>query len=120
MRRLAFAFVLAIAGMLLLPASVTAATTTSYQYHLEVPNVSEDSHGGRVAVIGGGTFTENPKSVTGGGTFTHKFAGGGSISGTWTADELLEFQLYGCGVVLGNPIDSHACGGALKMRVTLT
>ena len=123
MRRLAFAVVLAMAGMLVLPASATAVTTTSYQYHLEVPNTSQDSHGDRVSVTGFGTFSENPKSVTGGGSFTHTFAGGGSHSGTWTADELLEFQLYGCGVLVLNgrtiTLPPNFCGGALKMRVTL-
>ena len=41
-------------------------------------------------------------------------------SGTWTATDLIEFQSYGCGVVLGNPISPNACGGALKLRVHLT
>src|SRR5919204_373953 len=91
-KQLGLALVIALAATLLAPVAARAATTTSYQFHLELPNVSEDSHGDRVSVTGMGRFTENPKSVSGGGTFTHSFAGGGSVTGTWTADELLEFQ----------------------------
>src|SRR5919108_3308541 len=121
MRRIALVVVAALACLLTLSASATAVTTTTrFQYHLEVLNVSEDSHGDRVAVTGSGTFSEDPKSVTGGGSFTHTFATGGSITGSWTATELLEFQSYGCGVVRGNPIPANLCGGALKMRVSLT
>jgi len=124
MRSLTFALVFALAGLLLLPATATAATTTSYQFHLEHPNVSADSHGDHVAVTGSGTFGENPKSVNGGGHFTHTMAGGVAISGTWTANDLLEFQLYGCGTVVvnGQPValPPNFCGGALKMAVTLT
>src|SRR5438045_159688 len=120
MKRLGFVVILMLAVMSLLPATASAATTTSYQFHLEVPNVSADSHGDRVAVTGNGHFTENPKSVTGSGSFTHFMAGGGSVTGTWVANKLLEFQSYGCGVVLGNPISPNACGGALKITVTLS
>jgi len=120
MKRFGFVVIVTLAAALFLPATANAATTTSYQFHLEHPNISADSHGDHVAVTGAGHFTENPNSVTGSGAFTHMFSGGGSVTGTWVANELLEFQSYGCGVVLGNPIAPNACGGALKIRVTLT
>jgi hypothetical protein len=87
---------------------------------LEHPNVAEAPNGDRVAVTGEGIFGVNPKSVDAEGSFTHSFAGGGSLTGTWTATELLAYQSYGCGVIFGDPIPSNLCGGALKMRVALT
>jgi hypothetical protein len=87
---------------------------------LQHPNVAEAPNGDRVAVTGEGTFGVNPKSVDAEGSFTHSFAGGGSLTGTWTATELLAYQSYGCGVIFGDPIGSNLCGGALKMRVALT
>src|SRR5438105_3853598 len=104
MKRLGFVVIVMLAAVSLFPGTANAATPTSYQFHLEVPNVTADSHGDRVAVTGDGRFTEDPKSVSGGGSFTHFMADDGSVTGTWVANELLEFQSYGCGVVLGNPI----------------
>ena len=56
MKRLGFVVILMLAVMSLLPATASAATTTSYQFHLEVPNISADSHGDRVASIFGSDF----------------------------------------------------------------
>jgi hypothetical protein len=128
MKRFGIVLALVLAGMLLLPAMASASSTdNTYQFHIEVPNVSRDSHGDSVAVTGMGRFTEHQKAMTGGGTFTHTFAGGGSITGTWMATELLEFQPYGCGIVHNfptpgatTPLPPNACGGAMKARVTLT
>ncbi|TME96931.1 MAG: hypothetical protein E6I40_02580 [Chloroflexi bacterium] len=120
---LVLAILFALAFMALAPASVAVADSEShsYQLHMEHPNVSEASNGDRVAVTGGGTFSTHPDSVTASGTFTHTTASGALMaSGTWTATDLIEFQSYGCGVVLGNPISPNACGGALKLRVHLT
>ena len=112
-------FTLAIS--MLLPATALADSAThTYQFHMENPNVSEASNGDRVAVTGMGTFSVHPDSVSGSGTFTHTSASGSVIAGAWTATELLEYQSYGCGVVLGNPIAPAACGGALKMRIVGT
>src|SRR5262249_3981372 len=33
---------------------------------------------------------------------------------------LLDYQSYGCGVVLGTPLPPNFCGGKVKLRVTLT
>ena len=113
--------ILTLAISMLLPATALADSAThTYQFHMENPNVSEASNGDRVAVTGMGTFSVHPDSVRGSGTFTHTSASGSVIAGTWTATELLEYQSYGCGVVLGNPISPAACGGALKMRIVGT
>ena len=105
-----------------------ASGTESYQLHLEVPNVSRAPNGDQVAVTGEGTFSVHPKSVTASGSFTHTDGQGNVLaSGTWTATELLSFQLYGCGIVHNfptpgatTPLPPNFCGGALKMGVTLT
>src|SRR3989442_5870613 len=115
---LVLAILFALAFMALAPASVAVADSEShsYQLHMEHPNVSEASNGDRVAVTGGGTFSTHPDSVTASGTFTHTNASAVLVaSGTWTATDLIEFQSYGCGVVLGNPISPNACGGAPKV-----
>src|SRR5437763_739462 len=113
--------ILTLAISMLLPATALADSAThTYQFHMENPNVSEASNGDRVAVTGMGTFSVHPDSVSGSGTFTHTSASGSVIAGAWTATELLEYQSYGCGVVLGNPIAPAACGGALKMRIVGT
>jgi hypothetical protein len=57
--------------------------------------VARASNGDTIEIAGEGTLSVHPKSVTGSGTFTHNFAGGGSVSGTWTATELLSFKSYG-------------------------
>lgn len=59
------------------------------------PNVATASNGDTIEIAGEGTLSVHPKSVTGNGTFTHNFAGGGSVSGTWTATQLLSFKSYG-------------------------
>ena len=113
--------ILTLAVSMLLPATALADSAThTYQFHMENPNVSEASNGDRVAVTGMGTFSVHPDSVRGSGTFTHTSASGSVIAGTWAATELLEYQSYGRGVVLGNPIAPAACGGALKMRIVGT
>jgi hypothetical protein len=121
-RTLALIAFLALVLAALSPATALADSAThTFQFHMEHPNVSEASNGDRVAVTGMGTFSVHPDSVRGGGTFTHTNASGSVIGrGTWTATELLEYQSYGCGVVLGNPRPANFCGGALKMRIVAT
>lgn len=95
----------------------------TFDLHLEVPNVSEAPNGDRVSVTGSGEFSVHPKSVTASGTFTHTDSAGNVVgSGTWTADDLLSFEFYGCGVVesVGATLPPEFCGGALKLDVTLT
>jgi hypothetical protein len=121
MRIRAFTISAALTVALLMPTTALAdSESQSFMLVLEHPNVAMAPNGDTVAVTGEGEFTVNPKSAEGGGDFTHAFAGGGSISGTWTATELLDYQSYGCGVVFGDPIPANLCGGAVKLRVTLT
>jgi hypothetical protein len=116
-------FVLTTALTLSLLAPATAIANSQPQpflLFLDEPNVAMAPNGDTVAVTGEGEFSVNPKSADASGAFTHTFAAGGSISGTWRATELLEYQSYGCGVVFGNEIPENFCGGAVKLRVTLT
>jgi hypothetical protein len=100
---------------------LAASGSQSYQLHVEVPNVSQAANGDRVAITGEGEFSIHPQSVTASGEFVHTASNGTVLGmGTWTATDLLEFQPYGCGVLMGAPLPPDFCGGALKMAVTLT
>jgi hypothetical protein len=91
-----------------------------YQYHVEVPNISESADGDRVTVMAStGTFSVHPKTASGGGTFTLT-NDGTTLTGTWTALDTIAFQPYGCGVLFGDPIPPNFCGGKLQLRVLLT
>src|SRR5438067_4188636 len=112
-----------------LPSAASAAAgTESYELHMELPNVSRAPNGDQVAVTGDGTFSVHPKSVSASGTFTHSDSQGNVRgAGTWTATDLLSFDLYGCGVVhnfpapgVTTPLPPNFCGGMLKLRVLLT
>lgn len=120
---------LTLALSMLLPATALADSAThTYQFLLEVPNVSEAPNGDRVAITGEGEISVHPKSVSGTGTFTHRTATGALVgAGTWRATELLNYQSYGCGVVHNfptpgatTPLPSNVCGGAIKMRIVAT
>src|ERR671930_666235 len=91
----------------------------TWELHIEVPNVAMASNGDTLAITGMGVFSTHPKSVTASGMFTHHVAGGATLTGTWTATDLLSFEFYGCGVVpsIGATLPPNFCGGALKMRV---
>jgi hypothetical protein len=91
----------------------------TWELHLEVPNVAQARNGDTLALMGMGVFSIHPKTVTASGTFTHNVAGGGTLTGTWTATDLLSFEFYGCGSVpsIGATLPPNLCGGALKMRV---
>jgi hypothetical protein len=68
-----------------------------------------------------GTFSVHPKSIEASGEFEHFLADGTLFaSGTWTATELISYQSYGCGEVLGDPLPPDLCGGALKFGVVLS
>jgi len=74
------------------------------------PDVALADNGDTIAITGAGSISVHSKSASGGGTFTHTFTGG-SVSGTWTATELLSFVDYGSGAgAFGPPL--HA-GSAL-------
>lgn len=125
-RRLAFVSALALAMFAFAPGGAVADPNNApgtWELHLEVPNVSEAPNGDRISVTGSGVFSVHPKSVTASGGFTHTDASGAVVgSGTWTADKLLSFEFYGCGVVesLDVTLPPDFCGGALKLDVTLT
>jgi hypothetical protein len=117
------AALLALAAFVLLPGQALAVPnneSATYEWHLEIPNVSQAPNGDTVSVTGSGEFGVHPKFATGGGEFTHEFAGGGSVSGTYAVTGLVSFQPYGCGIVLGDPLPPELCGGKLKMRVLLS
>ncbi len=82
------------------------------------PAVSIAANGDTIQLSGSGTLTIHPKSVSGGGVFTHNFAGGGSVSGSWTATELLSFHSYGSGAAQGFPAEFE--GGLTLIRVQLS
>jgi len=120
----AFALLMVVSGVLALSVPAAQAGDTSGTFVL----VSGDDFGGapngdHVMVVGGGTFSLNPKSVSASGTFTH-FDPDGSVlgGGTWTATELLSFNFYGCRFIPALDVDlgdDNLCGGALKLAVVL-
>ena len=88
---------------------------------MEEPNLGVAANGDQIAITGEGEFSVNPNSVNAAGGFTHRDSSGNVMAtGTWTASGLIEYQSYGCGEVFGDPIPPNLCGGAVKMRVTLT
>jgi hypothetical protein len=102
------------------PAFASSQSRT-YELHMEVPQVSRAANGDMVSITGDGVFSVHPKTVGANGTFTRSDSQGNLLgSGTWVATQLLSFQPYGCGVVLGFPIPSNLCGGKLILRVLLT
>ncbi len=125
-RRLTFVSALALALLAFAPGGAVADPNNApgtWQLHIEVPNVSEASNGDQITITGSGSFSIHPKSVAASGTFTHTHADGTVVgAGDWTADKLLSFEFYGCGVVesVGATLPPDFCGGALKLDVTLT
>jgi hypothetical protein len=90
----------------------------TYEFFLEVPNIAMASDGDTVEITGEGDFAVHAKSASGGGDFTHNMAEGGSVTGTWSVNSLVDFQPYGCGVVFGTPLPPDFCGGRLSLDVT--
>jgi hypothetical protein len=122
MRRLIL-LALALAAAVVLVPTVAVADSATHRYLLvmEEPNFGVAANGDQIAVTGEGEFSVNPNSVTAAGEFTHTDSSGNVLAtGTWTATGLLDYQSYGCGEVFGDPIPPDLCGGAVKMRVTLT
>ncbi len=64
------------------------------------PDRATAQNGDVIDIKGSGTLSLHSKSATGRGEFVHYFAGGGSMSGTWTATELLSFKTYGPSPIL--------------------
>jgi hypothetical protein len=122
--------VLTLAISMLLPATALADSAThSYEFVVELPNISQASNGDRVAITGEGQFSVHPNAIiAAAGHFTHTNASGAVLgAGTWEATDLLEYQSYGCGVVHNfptpgatTPLPPNFCGGVVRMRVVLT
>jgi hypothetical protein len=121
MKRRSVLVVLAAILIGLLPGAAAADPNNAsgtWELHVEVPNVAQAPSGDTLALTGEGEFSIHPKTVTASGEFTHDVAGDGSLTGAWTATNLLSFEFYGCGSVpdAGITLPPDLCGGALKMR----
>jgi hypothetical protein len=109
------------AALVLVPsAAVADSATHTYMLEMEGPNFGTAANGDMVTITGHADFSVNPKSADGSGSFTHTSDGSVVGSGSWTATGLLDYQSYGCGIVLGTPLPPNFCGGKVKLRVTLT
>src|SRR5262249_23551099 len=115
--------VLGLAAALVFVPSAAGAGSAAHTYMLEMdaPNLGAAANGDMVMITGHPDFSVHPNAAEESGTSTHT-ASNGTVrgSGTWTATGLLDYQSYGCGVVLGTPIPPNFCGGKVKLRVTLT
>ena len=82
------------------------------------PDVAKADNGDTVEITGSGTLSVHPKSVTGEGTYTHNAADGSTLeSGTWTATQLLSFNVADCGV---GGFPPNFCGGLAIILVQLS
>lgn len=124
-RGLAVALPLALA---LAPGTALADSAThTYLLVAEAANVGVAANGETIEITCEtgehvcGTFGVHPKSIEASGEFAHFLADGSLFAaGTWTATELISFQPYGCGEVLGNPIPPEFCGGKVKFTATFS
>jgi hypothetical protein len=113
--------------LLALMPGVAAADSATETFLLvaEAPNVGVAANGETITITceGGehvcGTFSAHPKSIEASGEFAHFLADGSLFaSGTWMATELISFQSYGCGEVLGDPIPPEFCGGVVRFAAS--
>jgi hypothetical protein len=82
------------------------------------PAVARSSSGATIEIEGTGTFMLKPAQVTGGGEYTWRNPAGQVVeTGTWTALQLLSFQSFGLGVVIGG---RQLEGGVAKMQIVLS
>jgi len=122
MKRLSVLTLVGLAFLVVAPAANAGSTSGTF---LLVSNddVGMAPNGDHVVVTGSGTFSVHPESISASGTFTHLDPAGTVLgAGTWTADELLSFNFYGCRFIPALDVDlgdDNLCGGALKMAVTL-
>ncbi len=98
-------------GAFTVPASADS-SSASYEYHIGDaflvsldpsfgPDVTLAPNGASMTVTGTGTLSVHPKSISGGGTFSYANAAGDVLaSGTWTAQDLLSFKVYGTSPIL--------------------
>ncbi len=83
------------------------------------PDVAMADNGDTVAVVGRGTLSIHPASVSGGGTFTHKDSGGVMLAaGTWTATKLESFVDYGTSPSF--PSNLHAGEALILVHLVVT
>lgn len=117
------------AGVLALGPGSALANSSSKTFLLvaEAPNVGVAANGETIEITceSGehvcGTFSVHPKSINANGEFAHFLSNGSLLaSGTWTATELISYQSYGCGEVLGEPIPSDLCGGVVKFAASFS
>ncbi len=110
-------------------------TGVAYEYHVgdtdffgpdcqtsspACPAVAEASNGDTIEIAGTGMFSVSGEA-NGGGTFTHNFSGGGSVSGTWVATELVSFKPYGPNAArkLPSRLPKEWRSGEAQIRVNL-
>ena len=99
--------------------------SASYKYMIATgfleehgPDIAMARNGDTIELMGEGTFTTNPKTITGEGTFVHKNAEGEVIgTGKWAATKLISFQSYGDGTPQGLPAEFE--GGRALVKVIL-
>jgi hypothetical protein len=125
--RLSLAGALSIIVALVPGVAVAGSATQTFLLVAEAPNVGVAANDETIEITceAGehvcGTFSVHPKSIEASGEFAHFLADGSLFaSGTWTATELISYQSYGCGEVLGDPIPPELCGGALKFAATFS
>jgi len=120
---------MALAGMLAAAPSgaLAASGTRAFLLVAEAPNVGVAANGDTIEITceAGehvcGTFAVHPKAIEASGEFAHFLADGSLFAaGTWTATELISYQSYGCGEVLGDPIPPELCGGVVKFAATFS
>jgi hypothetical protein len=91
----------------------------TYTLLMPVPNEAKSADGDMLMLMGTATLTVHPKSFNGTGSFVLT-NDGATMTGTWHGTgELLAFQPYGCGVVMGQPLPSFACGGFSQEPIVL-
>lgn len=77
-------------------------------------DVAMATNGDTITIVGSGTFTIHPNSVTGSGTFVHRNSAGDVLaSGTWTATQLVSFVSFGTSA----PFPPSFEGGKAVIRV---
>jgi hypothetical protein len=114
-------------ALALAPGALASSASQTFLLVAEAPNVGVAANGETIEITcesGAhvcGTFSVHPKSIEASGEFAHFLANGALFaSGEWTATELISFQPYGCGEVLGEPIPSDLCGGVVKFAATFS
>src|SRR5712692_3130801 len=111
MRRLQFSVICA--SLILLFASTTQATVSSYSFTLVGPQTTGDGPGSTIRTTGSGSFDTEARTVVASGSFTESNSTGGTARGTWTATSFVSFQPFGG----PNP---GSQGGVLQILVTMS